>query len=511
MGALTLLLMSVEFGRTADLPLGRSMPSRPTFVDWFGDHLNAKGGADASDSGSDFKLTTGSGPSIPIFRTGDAVWNSAGSEMKDTSRSPSSDAPVSDAFVEEDWAIRAQTTFVTQGNSRFRSPYRGPNSLNAKGQIKETFDFTLYAGMRLWPGAEIWLNPEVDQGFGLSTTLGVAGFPNGEAYKVGSITPYVKLHRAFIRQIIGLGGETERVDPDLNQLGGSRQADRIVLTLGKFSVADVFDTNRYAHDQRTDFLNWALIDTGTFDYAANAWGYTVGAAAEWYQDAWVFRAGFFDLSIVPNSKDLDPGFNQNQAVLEIERRHELWGRPGKIKVTGFLSRGRMGRFDDAVRLAMVTGGPADVATVRRYRSRPGLSFNLEQQILPDVGMFVRCGLADGNVEPYEFTDVDRTLAAGLSIAGERWGRPSDTVGLAGVINGITRQHQAYFDAGGLGILVGDGRLPHPGAERIVEAYYSLPLAPSIRLTFDSQIVVSPGYNRDRGPAFIFGTRLRAQF
>ena len=125
-------------------------------------------------------------------------------------------------------------------------------------------------------------------------------------------------------------------------------------------------------------MNWALVDAGTFDYAADAWGYTYGAAVEWYRGNWTLRGGLFDLSVVPNNTDLDPRFGQFQWVGEIERRHELWGLPGKVAVTGFLSRGRMGRFDDAVLLSNLTGQPADIAAVRRYQSRYGISFNAEQ-------------------------------------------------------------------------------------------------------------------------------------
>ncbi|MFE1597491.1 carbohydrate porin [Methylobacterium sp. ID0610] len=444
-------------------------------------------------------------------KAGETIWTSAGSEASGAAASAPAKSEAASPWIEESWAIRGQATLVPQGNFRFRSPYQGPNSLNPRGQVKETFDFTLYAGIRPWSGGEIWVNPEIDQGFGLSSTLGVAGFPNGEAYKVGAVAPYPKLHRAFFRQTISLGGETEKVDPDLNQLGGTRTADRLVLTIGKFSVVDVFDTNRYAHDPRTDFLNWALIDTGTFDYAANAWGYTYGAALEWYQDVWTLRGGVFDLSLVPNSKILDPRFEQFQTVLEIERRHELWGAPGKLKVTSFLSRGRMGRFQDAIRLAASTGEDADISAVRRYRSGYGLSFNVEQQLAPNIGMFVRGGMRSGDVEPYEFSDIDRTLAAGLAVTGTDWGRPFDTIGFAGVINDISRQHRRYLDAGGLGILVGDGRLPNPGPEKILEAYYSLPIGSLARLTLDYQFVTNPAYNRDRGPVSILGGRLRLQF
>ena len=407
------------------------------------------------------------------------------------------------------WAFHAQTTYVHQYAPPFTSPYRGRNSLNPD-QARETWDVTFYAGLRLWKGAEAWINPEIDQGFGLSSTVGAAGFPSGEAYKVGASVPYTRLPRMFVRQTIDLGGDSEKVEADANKFSGSQTANRLVFTIGKFGVGDVFDTNKYAHDPRSDFLNWAIVDTGTFDYAADAWAYTYGASAEWYQGQWTARAGVFDLSIEPNSSELDPSFSQFQWIGEIEHRHEIWGQPGKVAVSGFLTRGRMGRFDDAIALAALTGEPADIAAVRQYRSRPGVSFNAEQQVTEDLGVFARAGIADGNVEPYEFTDIDRTVAGGLSLTGKRWGRPDDTVGVAGVVNMISGVHQAFLNAGGLGILVGDGQLPNPGAEKIIELYYSLPVW-SWRVTFDYQFIANPGYNRDRGPVSVLGTRLRAQF
>ena len=407
--------------------------------------------------------------------------------------------------------FHGQMTFLEQAYPAFRSPYQGQNSLPGGGQGRETSDASLFVGVRLWRGAEMWINPEIDQGFGLASTLGVAGFTSGEAYKVGQTYPYARLPRAFIRQTIDLGGDSEKVEAGTTQFAGSQSANRLVLTVGKLSVVDIFDTNRYAHDPRSDFLNWAIVDTGTFDYAAEAWGYTYGATAEWYQGYWTVRAGLFDLSIVPNSVDLDPTFSQFQSVGEIERRYELWGHPGKIAVTGFLTRGRMGTFADAIALAAVTGGPADIAAVRQYQSRGGVSMNIEQEITSDLGAFVRAGWANGNIEPYEFTDVDRTVAGGLSLNGKQWGRPNDTIGVAGVVNGITGVHQAFLNDGGLGILIGDGQLPHPGFEQIIETYYSYALTAATRVSVDYQLVVNPGYNTDRGPVNVFAGRFHAAF
>jgi len=407
------------------------------------------------------------------------------------------------------WTIHGQLTYVSQYATPFRAPYRGTNSLDPNAG-RETSDVTMYVGRRLWEGAAVWINPEIDQGFGLSNTLGVAGFTSGEAYKVGYSYPYVRVPRAFVQQTISLGGLEKAVDSGLNQFASTRMANRIVVTAGKFSVSDLFDTISYAHDPRNDFMNWALVDAGTFDYAADAWGFTYGAALEWYQSAWTARAGFFDLSNVPNSADLDSTFGQYQLVYELEHRHAFNTRTGKLALVGFIARGRMGNFDDAVALARSTGVPADIAAVRRYNTRPGVNLNVEQQLADDFGLFGRVGWADGSLEPYEFADIDGTVSAGVSLGGGQWGRRADTLAVAAVINYISSSHRAYLNAGGLGILVGDGQLPHPGTERIIETYYRMPMG-SWQITADYQFIVNPAYNRDRGPVSALALRLHTQF
>jgi high affinity Mn2+ porin len=427
--------------------------------------------------------------------------------------------PIPDTPLAESFAVHGQFTYVEQESSNFYAPYAGPNSLSP-GRGAETMDATLYLGKRLWPGAEAWINGEIDQGFGLDDTLGAAGFPSGEAYKIGKNQPYLRLPRLFVRQTLSEGEAslegTRQADAPAtvaaaNQLGGVHQGNRVVITVGKFSVGDVFDTNQYAHDPRSDFLNWAVIDAGSFDYAADAWGYTAGAAVEWYCNAWTLRGGLFDLSNVPNSAHLDPGFHEFQSILEIERRHRIAGRPGKLMLTVFESRARMGLLDDAVRQAETSGSPVNIAAVRSYRTRGGASLNFEQQLTVDMGAFARLGKAAGNVEPYEFTDIDRTVSAGLSLLGTAWHRTDDTLGVAAINNGISAARERYLNAGGLGVLIGDGRLPHPGPEQILEGYYSLSVFKAAHLAFDYQWINHPAYNRDRGPVSVVAVRVHAQF
>ena len=416
----------------------------------------------------------------------------------------------SEPAAPEWYSLHAQFTNVTQYHPSFDSAVRGPDSLDPGNRGDETADATLFAGLRLWQGGEIYANAEIDQGFGLSNTLGVAGFPSGEAYKVGASYPYVRLPRAFFRQTIGLGGEETTVDPDKNQLGGTQMSDNIVVTLGKFSVTDIFDNNSYAHDPRADFLNWSIIDAGAFDYAADAWGFTYGGAVEWTQSWWTLRGGLFDLSRVPNSKFLERGFGQFELDVEAEERHEIAGQPGKVKLLAFLNRGNMADYTDAVRAALGTGAAPSVAAVRGYGSRPGIELNTEQQIVANLGAFLRASYDDGHKEAYEFTEIDESVSGGLSWKGVDWDRPNDTIGLAAVANGISKDARNYFAAGGLGILIGDGSLTNYGWEKILETYYSAAVIDGITVSADYQYVVNPAYNRDRGPVSIFGLRLHAE-
>lgn len=411
----------------------------------------------------------------------------------------------------EAWSVHSQATLVWQGYPSFHAEFSGANSLAERSQAKETADATLYLGAHLLKGLSFYADPEADQGFGLSDTLGVAGFPSGEAYKVGEYHPYFRLPRAYFHYVYDLGGETVTDGAAANQLAGSHQADNLTVSLGKFGVPDVFDTNKFAHDPRADFFNWAVIESGAFDYAADAWGFSYGAAAEWSQSWWTLRAGVFDLSRKPNSTQLERGFGQFEMLAETEARHTLGTQPGSFKLLLFANRGRMGSYDDAVALARQTGMPADTALVRRYASRPGGAFTVQQQVVPDLGVFLRASLNDGAEETFEFTDVNQSLTAGLSLQGSRWNRPSDTVGVAGLIEGISSAAQRYFAAGGLGLLIGDGSLPTYGREKILETYYSYAVAQWATVSVDYQFIDNPAYDPLRGPVSVFAVRVHAQF
>lgn len=411
---------------------------------------------------------------------------------------------------QELWGIHGQFTGVNQRHFEFTSPYSGANSLDSGSRNNQTLDLTMMVGRRLWQGGEVWANPEIDQGFGLSNTLGMAGFPSGEAYKVGAQNPYLRLPRLFLRQVIGLGGKQKEVESSANQLGGTQLSDNITLTIGKFGVPDIFDTNSYAHDPRADFLNWSILEGGAFDYAADSWGFTNGAAIEWNQGQWTLRGGVFQMSDVPNAKVAGIHFREHEIVTEVEERHRWLEHPGKLKLLVFVNQATMGDYREATQLARQTGAVPDTSLVRRYRSRPGVVANFEQELSSDLGLFARASANDGSKEAYEFTEINRAFSTGFSLRGKRWGRPDDTLGVAVVVNELSGAAREYFSAGGMGILIGDGALNY-GQEEIAEAYYSMHVSRNLKLAGDYQRVINPAYNHDRGPVSIYAIRVHAEF
>jgi len=409
------------------------------------------------------------------------------------------------------WNVHAQSTFLQQAYPDIRSPYVGPNSLPARGQGRETWTTTAFLGARAWSGGEIYFNPEADQGFGLNSTRGIAGFTNGEAQKGGAPFPRVRAMRYFLRQTFGLGGEQEDVADGPNQLPGKRDIDRVTLTIGRIAVNDLFDANSYAHDPRADFMNWSLWESAAFDMPADRPGFTRGAVVELNRKDWAVRVGTFEVPAEPNSDTLT--FRGASTIAEVEERHTIFDQPGKLRVGGFANRERTANFSD-VFAALVADPTLDTNTatqlVRRNNWRFGIYANLEQQIVQDFGVFARASWNDGRSESVSFTDIDHSLAGGVSIKGSFWGRKDDTIGIGTAVNGLSSPHRAWFAAGGLGLLIGDGRLNYR-PENIFEAYYAWTIQKGLVTTFDYQFVNNPAHNADRGPVSVFSARVHAEW
>ncbi|MGJ0534427.1 MAG: carbohydrate porin [Methylocystis sp.] len=428
-----------------------------------------------------------------------------------------------DPDAPERYSVHAQTTNVVQAYPRFRALYDGPNSFPSGGKANVGSTTNLFLGLRLWEGGAVYLNPEIDAGYGLANSVGAASYVNAAVAKVGRAAPYMRFQRYFLRQIIGLNGGERQRDPDVgarsevlestqNQISGKVDKNRIVLTLGKFAVGDVFDDNVYAHDPTTGFLNFAFNTMGAFDYAADAWGYTYGLAAEWKQDWWTARGGVFQLSTVPNGLDIEPQlFRQFMGVAEFEARYDLFDQPGAIKFLVYGDNGYLSKIDDVIRYAYLAGDfPPRVDTARGRAVKTGGGINVKQQVAPHLGFFLRASMADGRYETVDYTDIDRSVAFGFVAGGALWGCDDDEIGLAGALSGLHGDRVRYFELGGTSVYIGDGALSYAG-EKNMEAYYKIGFGKNIDATFDYQLLVNPAHNSARGPVNVFGLRLRAAF
>jgi high affinity Mn2+ porin len=408
-----------------------------------------------------------------------------------------------------------------QGDPAFPAKYSGPNSLNSNGEVQETASADLFAGLRLWSGAQAHVDALVWQGFGLSQTEGVEDFPNGAAYKAGTHPPEFSFARLFIRQTIGLGGDQEDISDDQLTLAGKQDISRITFTIGRFTPSDVFDTNAYANNPATQFMNWAFANNVTWDYPADSIGFTTGLSVELNQPHWALRYGFFQMPAVSNSWTVENAgtltypamspagdgvfWKSWGMMLEFEYRYNLATHPGAIRPMLWLNQADMGSYQDAL---SVPG--TNIALTRAYRYKYGFGINWEQEVATDVGVFSRLGWNDGLEEAWTYTDVNYSASLGLSVNGALWHRPGDTFGVAGVLSGISRENQEFLEAGGTGILDGDGALTY-GREKVLETYYDFLVWKNLHFALDYQFVDDPAFNRDRGPVSIFGARVHWQF
>ena len=435
------------------------------------------------------------------------------SPAADSSVAVSSDTETAAATAEpEKWNAHLQSTYVWQRKRAFSAPYSGPMSLSPERERSYSLTATASFGYRPWAGGEVYLDLEGAKGIALSHLAGLGGPTNGELAKTAGSQFKVYRARAYLRQTWNQGGELEAVESDAGQLAGMVDKRRTVLTVGNMAVIDLFDDNRYNHDPRTQFMNWSLMTQGAFDYAADARGYTWGAVIEWFHDDWELRFGRFIQPKEPNGQPLDYRiFKHYGDQIEIAHAHTLAGQPGKLRALAFRNHAVMSSYSDALSQAAQTGAVPDLNTARYgAKSKHGFGLNLEQALTDDVGLFARASWADGKTEIYAFTEIDRSLSAGLLIQGRKWGRAKDTLGIGVVRNFLSSTHRQYLAAGGMGPFIGDGRLNYK-PEDILEMFYSVGLGKKSSVSFDWQHIRNPAYNADRGPVNALAVRLHTEF
>ncbi len=400
----------------------------------------------------------------------------------------------------ETWSVHFQFTGIEQYHGSFPASYSGMNSLSNSPETPFSVTTTLFIGRQLWEGGELYLDPEMSGGEGFSSTRGLAGFPNGEVYRVGDPKPKLAIARVFFRQRFSLGGtETENVSSDQNQIAGPVPARRLTFTVGRFGLTDIFDTLAFANEPRTQFMNWSVWGAGAWDYAADTRGYTWGLAAQLEEPQWTLNLAAVMVPTTANGPDFDTHLSKAYSLNVEFIKHVHWiRREGKIHSIVFLNHANMGDYRQAIADANATGKSPDVTQTRSYCSKVGLVLGVEQPVSESVGLFGRISWNDGKKESWMFTEIERSVQMGMQFRGKIWGRDGDIAGAAYVANALSNDHRDYLALGGYGFIIGDGRLNY-GLEHILELYYSAQLVSWFSVSLDNQLIVNPAYNRDRGP------------
>jgi high affinity Mn2+ porin len=441
--------------------------------------------------------------------------------------SESQDEPVVNVFPHPEnslWWLSGQANIIFQGRLPFHSPYQGTNSFRNSAEYKTSMVGTVYTALRPLHSAryatDFIFDLEAAEGRGLSEAFGLAGFTNLDVVRNPNLGKLPYIARYQIHQVIGFTTETTGQDPGFFALAPSVPVRRVEFRIGKMGVPDFFDLNKVGTDSHLQFMNWTVDNNGAWDYAADTRGYTVGGMAEYDDRIWSIRYGIFAMPVVANGIDLDWAFSRAHGQNgEFELRHSFVPkRSGTERLLFYANRAHMGTYREAVDDFLNGSDTArygvTVPTITLHEHfsalKYGFGYNTDQEVTDNLRVFGRFGWNEGQHESFAYTEVDQTVLAGADYAGARWHRPVDKIGLAIVSNAIKSDHQEYLKLGGLGFLLGDGKLNY-GRENIVESYYTWHAWRGMFYAVDVQHIADPGYNRDRGPAWVGSVRAHVDF
>jgi len=410
--------------------------------------------------------------------------------------------------------LSGQANFIFQAHPPFDAAYSGTHSLSPNYEKATSRVMTLYTGVRLNNSTELLVDIEEAGGAALSQGFGLAGNTDLDIVRNPLLSKEPYLGRGMIHTVFALSKDKVENERSYLSLFDELPRRRLEIRFGKFSMPDFLDLNSVGSDTHRQFTNWTIDNNGAWDYAADTRGYTVGLTADFEDRNWGFRFAEGLMPKVANGIDLVwKPWQVHAENFEYELRHGLIpGKLGVVRLLAFTNYANMGIYREAVAnfeagltsIPEITDHPWHIT--RKY----GFGVNLEENLTRYLTAFARFGWDNGKTESFAYTEVDQTFAAGVGANGAWWHRKHDLAGVAFVSNAIKKDHQTYLADGGLGFLLGDGKLNY-GRENIVETYYTIHVWRGIYVGPGLQHIVDPGYNRDRGPVLVPAFRAHAEF
>jgi high affinity Mn2+ porin len=419
-------------------------------------------------------------------------------------------------FKDTRFWLSGQANFIFQAHPDFTSPYSGKNSLSGNYEKATSRVLTLYTGIRLNHSIELLVDVEEAGGAALSQGLGLAGNTDLDIVRNPLLSKAPYLARGMIHKVFALSKDKVENTRSSLSLFDELPRRRLEIRFGKFSLPDFFDVNSVGSDTKFQFINWATDNNGAWDYAADTRGYTVGAMADFEDRNWGVRFAEALMPKVANGIDLVwRPWQARGENFEYELRHGLIPtKAGVVRLLAYVNHANMGVYRDAViqfedgqlheSVPEITNHPWHIT------AKYGFGVNLEQNLTPTLTAFARWGWDNGRTESFAYTEIDSTVVEGIGANGAKWHRKQDRAGIAFLTDGIKKDHQNYLVDGGLGFLLGDGKLNY-GRENILESYYTLHVWRGLYVAPGAQYIVDPGYNRDRGPVFVGSFRAHMEF
>ena len=454
----------------------------------------------AADAGFDTRY-----PSLPQINQREA-------DQSDDQQNP---AVFSHHLIADRVWISGQANFIFQAHNPFHSPYAGVNSFQSRVETTALSRvLTLYTGIKLTRWTEFIFDAEEAGGKGLSEALGIAAFTNLDVVRNPSLGQDVYAARYFVHFTLPLTADRVEEAPNPFYLQKSIPRQRLEFTIGKMGMVDFFDNNAVGSDSHLQFTNWAIDNNGAYDYAANTRGYTVAAILSYTGPKFEARYGEALMPTVANGINLDANLRRARSDnLELEWKPEWFqGEATRIRPLAYLNHANMGDYGQAIDgyLQHVNTTP-DVTLYRHQGSlKQGFGLNIEQELPANFRAFLRTGWNEGHKESFAYTEINNTFAIGADLSGDRWHRKDDRIGTAFETGGLSSQHRQYLALGGLGFILGDGRLRY-GREVVSETYYTAHVVSGLYMAVQLSYVNNPGYNRDRGPVIVPGVRAHVDF
>ena len=421
-------------------------------------------------------------------------------------------------FKDTRFWLSGQANFIFQAHPDFHADYSGPHSLSPDYDKATSRVMTLYSGVRLNNSTELLVDIEEAGGDALSTGLGLAGNTDLDIVRNPLLSKEPYLGRGMIHKVFALSKDKVENQRTFLSLFEELPRRRLEIRFGKFSMPDFFDVNSVGTDTHFQFMNWSVDNNGTWDYAADTRGYTVGVVADYEDRNWGFRFAEGLMPKVANGIDLVwRPWQVHAENWEYELRHGVFPKKaGVVRLLAYTNYANMGVYRVANQQFLDHSSPVPETVpeitnhhwhiTRKY----GFGVNLEQNLTRYVTAYARWGWDNGRTESFAYTEIDSTFNQGIGVNGALWHRKQDRAGIAFVSNGIKKDHQVYLADGGLGFLLGDGGLNY-GRENIVESYYTAHIWRGIYIAPGVQHINDPGYNRDRGPVVVPSFRAHVEF